>query len=135
MSLEYIIDEEQDTIFIWGSGVMDRDSVMAYLQRAYNNEKLQPGVNSYVDVSHVEKIDISIQAARDLVGLIAENRDRRGDAKSALVSTFDLNFGLLRMFSARTDMDRASVTWGVFSDPQKALEWLGIDHLPDCFGS
>jgi len=55
MSLEYFVDEEQDTIFIWGSGVMDRDSVMAYLQRAYNDEKLQPGMNSYVDVSHVEK--------------------------------------------------------------------------------
>ena len=40
MSLEYIVDEEKDTIFIWGSGVMDCDSVMAYLQRAYNDEKL-----------------------------------------------------------------------------------------------
>lgn len=135
MPLNYVVDEEQATIFIWGSGVLDQTSVMDYLQRVFDDPLLKPGMDSYVDLSNVEKMDISVDTARKLVGFIAQNRDKRGDAKSALVSTYDLNFGLLRMFSARTDMDhRASVTWGIFSEPHKALAWLEIDHLPEGFG-
>jgi hypothetical protein len=122
---------DQRLIYFSHGRVLSKEGFIEYFAKLdAMSEKEQGKYNFFVDHSHIERVEISIDEYRNW----AINRQKiykdSPPCKVAVYSSQKLGFGMARMYqSLRPDGEAAPVQLEVFDDLEKALAWLDVSSL------
>ncbi len=125
----YTIDHEHDCIFEKWSGVVMAHEIIAFNRELAQDPDYRLGLNRLVDMRGV-----TIEAPSDEISEMATEAIKKRDAsegqrKGAILVDRDLEYGLVRMFDAMSDLTQSEVR--PFRRLDEAMAWLG---LPETVG-
>ena len=124
MPYDVSIDHEQKLVSSVWRGDIDEAVCVSYINDVWGI----PEIGAYdelVDFRKVTTMDLSIEAIQRLVSRSRSVATPDAVARSALVATGDIMYGLSRMYVSFRDMDDAHQReWKVVDDIDEARRWL-----------
>ena len=120
----YRIDEKREILLVQFFGVLTRESMTAYGQAAFVDAKVEPSIDSLVELTSVEEYGISASEAAEVAAAFSRVPERR-TGKLALVSGPDAGRRqFLRMYLAHYQ-HLTNRRAAVFDSVEEAMTWLG----------
>ena len=125
--MKFSVDKQRRVRTAVGTGVItDADLIDAYTQ-LISRPDYDPTLNDLVDLSQVERLDVSAATVRRLVALFSRFDSQTVSTRLAIVATGKAAFGMARMYELlRTD---APEEIRVFTSLASARKWLGLDQM------
>ena len=123
MPMTYEIDPEARLVRLLGTGLITDEEMVRCISTLRADPRLEPDMNTLSDMREIEVGFTSTGVAR-MLDVMEKTADRRRSARSAIVVSTDLAFGMGRMVELQSD-ERVDPTFRIFRDMDAALEWLG----------
>lgn len=109
------------------SGVITEPVLFHTYEQLLSEPDYDPTLNDLVDMRGVERLEVSSQGVRQLVGLFAQP-ETQSTNKLAIVAPESYIFGMARMYEILSSDTSEQIQ--VFRDLRDAERWLGLAH-PD----
>ena len=107
-------------------GVIDISELTEYLKEIYNSSDFDPRMNVFWDLQKADFSCISSENVTSFMEYVSKQWGTEGKSKAALIVSYDLGYGMSRMY--QTLMDGAtSSKIAVFRDINEAKEWIGAE--------
>lgn len=125
MPISYVFFPDRLLTFATGSGIVTDEDLLAHWQQGYSDERVPWGAPEILDLSAVERFEVTSSGLRKLVDLDAQQAKLRTDPyKLAVVAPADHVFGMIRMYQMFSETNPNDVR--VFRELPEVEEWLGI---------
>ena len=105
------------------TGIISTGKIMEHLRLFYKSPEYNPAMNSLWDLREADFTEVEPHEVRGLMEMVKGHWGKNDTAKSALLVTKDLDFGLARMYEMLMDGGTAGSVM-VFRDYNEAVEWL-----------
>lgn len=105
------------------TGIISTGEIMKHLRNFYSSPDYSPAMNSLWDLRDADFSEVKPHEIRTLMEMVKGHWGQNGSARSALLVTKDLDFGLARMYEMLMDGGTAGSVM-VFRDHDEAVEWL-----------
>jgi hypothetical protein len=119
--VDLTFDLEKNIVHIRLSGRLDRDTIVAALDRTVSHEKYQTGMARLWDFRDADLSFLRSETIAEMGSYSLKYSPGIRDVKVAFVTRRDLEYGLTRMFEMLAE---AETPVGVFRDLAKAETWL-----------
>jgi hypothetical protein len=128
MPIDYRIDHEKRLVLACSFGKLTDDEILAYQQDVWSRIDVA-GYNEMVDLTAVEEFDtLSASKMREIAALGASLDLKDETAKTAMIASPGLNYGISRMYEVFRQLEPATTrTVRTFVSREEALRWLGVD--------
>jgi hypothetical protein len=118
MPADYVIDPLQKAVFTRGWGRLSDEDLVDYQGRLNADPDFEPDFSQLVDLSGVERLDISAEGVRTIA---TEDRWAQ-EARRAFVAPLDEVYGMVRMHEAFIGRDSPNIR--IFRELAEARAWL-----------
>ena len=126
MPCRYVIDKEKRLVISTGWDCVTTEELRAHRAQLASDPEFNPDFSQLVDGTAVTNLDVSMAEARAFASQsVFSPRSRRAFVASGL---FILGMARLMETFARMGKGREQVS--VFHDRNTAMEWLGLESLP-----
>lgn len=127
MPCRYLIDKERRLVISRGWDRVTFDEMKAHETQLKSDPDFNPEYNQLLDATKVTVLELSIDEAKTMAGrTIFAPGSRR-----AWVATDPAIYGMGRLMATYHEMGKMPTQVCVFYDLRCALEWLGLEALPD----
>jgi hypothetical protein len=118
----YWIDHEAKIIFTKIEGVVTDEDIITHQKQTRDNPELDPSYGQLIDLSNIQKLEITTQAVHEFTSL----KFSTVWSRRAFVAPDDLSYGFARMFQMMRDsIDERTE---VFRDMEEARHWLDLSE-------
>lgn len=133
MGVFYKIYNSLRVVDAWAEEILTEEDLFRYQQEVWSQPEII-GFNEIFDLSHVVSVEsIATDKLRELANLAVSMDMHPHETRFAIVAKEALHFGLSRMYEIFRELNpKSRKKVKVFTDREKALEWLG---LPDDFST
>ena len=125
----YTIDREHGCIFEKWSGVVTAHDIIAFNRKLAQDPDYRLGLNRLVDMRGARLEALSNEIDEMATEAIEKRDASEGHRKGAILVGDDLEYGLVRMLGAMSDLTRSEVR--PFRRIDEALAWLGLPETLD----
>ncbi len=122
MPVTYRIDHENKIIFTKVEGVVTDEDIITHQKQTRNDPELDPSYGQLVDLSNIQKLEITAQAVHEFTS----TKFSTVWSRRAFVAPDDLSYGFARMFQMMRDT--ADERTEVFRDMEEARHWLSLSE-------
>jgi hypothetical protein len=121
MPVTYEVDDVQNAIYAWVSGVVGEDDFLAYVEQFLADSRIRPGYRELVDATAATPGNITTELFDRIAELDREHPQLLAGSRAAIVVPPGRSYELARQYQrmARVEME-------VFLSIDAAREWLGI---------
>lgn len=123
MPIEYNIDEEQQLVWVTGSGTITGKDVISHLGLLAHDTSYIPPMKKLVDYRNIETIKITQDEAETIAQTKNSFNNKFAGEICAFVAPVDLTYGTARVHQARVGND---IDIKVCRTIEEALEYLVI---------
>lgn len=116
------VDLEKDLTIFTVQGSLSVAEILEYSARFYENE---PTKSVLWDATSGTVSGISKTEFRSIAKAMKTVTGKRSGGKTALVGSFEVDYGLGRMYEVYADIEELPVEYRVFRTVEEALKWLG----------
>ena len=127
MPFRYTIYKEMRLVVSTVFGRLTYDEIKEHQDKLLSDPGFDPGFNQLIDAREVAALDISIDEAK----LAANRRMFSPGSRRAFLATSPAVFGMGRLLETYHEMSATPSRAGVFYDLSAALDWLGLESLPE----
>jgi len=120
MPAHYIIDKERRLILTTGEGVLTFPEIKSHQNRLIADPDFDPTFNQFIDVTTVEKLDLSFEQAKTLARQAVLSRASR----RAVVANEKSVYGMFRLMQTYHEGIKSASHVAIFYDRAEALTWL-----------
>jgi hypothetical protein len=121
MPFTSVIDITRRLVVTTGTGVLTGDEGLACCLQLKGRTDFDPAFNQLLDFTNATQFDATSTQLQNIAGQpLFSHASRR-----AIVATSPVIFGLARMFESYRSISQFGEHVMVFTDVDKALEWLG----------
>ncbi len=125
MSFEVDIDHERGLVASVWRGIIDEAECVAYIEGVWSDTAVA-AYDELVDFREVTDFRLGPDAITRLVSRSRSVADPQACARSVMVASEAVVFGLSRMYVSMRDVDdEHQREWQVLTDYKEALSWLG----------
>ena len=117
------VDRRTGLAVYTATGPIGREEVIAGIERMYADPDFRPGLNALWDFRGASLWAMTGEDIRAIIDFVAENRDRRGSGRAALLGPEDLTYGMMRMAQSLGE-GKLDVSMRVFRDLDEAMDWV-----------
>jgi len=125
--IRYVIYKDLRLVVSIGYGRMAYAEIKAHQDALLADPEFDPGFNQLIDMRGVATLDISIDEAK----LAANRKLFSPGSRRAFLATSPSVFGMGRLLETYHEMSASPSRASVFYDLSSALEWLGLESLPE----
>jgi hypothetical protein len=126
MPFSYIVYKEHRLVVSSGSGLVTWQEIKARQEETKTDPSFDPTFNQIVDLRSATGIQMSGDQAR----MLASRQIFSPESRRAFVATNPSIFGMGRMWEIYTEFSKKPSQIRVFADLPSALNWLGLESLP-----
>jgi hypothetical protein len=126
MPFSYIVYKEHRLVVSSGSGLVTWQEIKARQEETKTDPSFDPTFNQIVDLRSATGIQMSGDQAR----MLASRQIFSPESRRAFVATKPSIFGMGRMWEIYTECSKKPSQIRVFADLPSALNWLGLESLP-----
>ena len=126
MPFSYVVYKEHRLVVSSGSGLVTWEEIKSRQDETKADPSFDPSFNQLVDLRSVTGIQMSGNQAR----MLASRQIFSPQSRRAFVATSPSIFGMGRMWEIYTEVSKTPSQIRVFADLPSALNWLGLDSLP-----
>lgn len=126
MPLSYVIYPQVRLVLTTGTGTVTFPESRAHQDRLLADPDFDPSFDQLVDLTAVTRFEVSADQARD----IAQRLLFSPHSKRAIVATAPAVYGMGRVIEVRHGFASEHSQARSFYEMAAALEWLGLDRLP-----
>jgi hypothetical protein len=127
MPFRYSIDKARRLAIIIGEGCISSAQIRDLRKQGLSDPDFDRELNQLMDLRAVTKVDIS---SREIEAL-AETTVFSPNSRTALLASDPSVFGMQRMYAIYNEMSKAASQFRAFYDLPSALQWLGMESLPE----
>ncbi len=121
MPIRYRIDTKQGIVYNTSDGILTDDDLIKFRDILLKDADFHPSFKTLSDFRSVDNWEVSASAVRRLT----EGMWGRRGSQIALVTSFDVTFGMSRMYQMLAAESGSEVK--VFEDMVEARKWLGLE--------
>ncbi len=127
MSCTYFIDHQRRLVITTGSGRVTVAEIKSHREQLVADPDFHPDFDQLIDMTEVSALDLSMDEAK------SAGRHPHFSSKSrrAWVATTPDIFAMGRLMAAHDELARGPAHVGVFYERAAALQWLGLDAMPE----
>lgn len=121
MPVTYEVDEAQNAVYAWVSGVVGEEDFLAYVEQFLADTRIRPGYRELVDATAATPGNITTELFDRIAELDRRHPEVLAGSRAAIVVPPGRSYDLARQYQrmARVQME-------VFLSLDTAREWLGI---------
>jgi hypothetical protein len=131
MPLRYVIDKERRLVHTTGWDRLSFAQTKSLQDQLLNDPDFDPTFNQLVDLTALTGLGMSTEETKWL----ASRKVFSPSSRRAFIATNPAVFGMSRLYEAQHDGSREHARVCVFSDREAALQWLGLEAMPDSIKS
>ena len=128
MDFERRFDLELGIVRVRIVGAVNIDEIIGMLPGFLAHEDFVPGMPALFDLSEASMGETSVDQMRRAGQEQSRVADRRGQARVAVVTASDADFGMLRMYGVHAHDQCPHLEFAVFRDMEVAERWA-LGHL------
>lgn len=123
------VDQESNCRYHTIQGEITLVRLRNVLAGVYAHPDFRPDSSSLWDLREATTRHISASEVQSIAGMVKKHWGTRGNPRSALVVSTDLDYGMARMYELLMEGDIAPEV-RVFRDLEEAEDWLACDKEP-----
>ena len=127
MPINYVIKKEARLVLTTGTGVVTFPESRAHQDRLLLDPEFDPEFNQLIDMTAVTRFEVSADQARE----IAQRPLFSTNSKRAVVAADPAIYGMHRVIEVRHHFTPTHSEMRVFCALPAALQWLGLEELPE----
>jgi hypothetical protein len=127
MALNYVVYKKDRLVISSGSGCVTWSEIKERQDQTKTDPNFDPEFNQLVDLRAVTRIEMSTEQAR----VLARRMIFSFTSKRAFVAPNPTVFGVVHTWEIVTELSDNPSQIRVFYDLPSALEWLGLERLPE----
>ena len=120
--IEFSVDPDTQVRVAKFTGTVDDDELLSTYRRLRSSPDYDASANVLVDLSDVERLDVSPQALGELVATLRPMERNLAGRRRAIVAASDAVYGMARMYEIMRSDSPEDIR--VFRDLMAAREWL-----------
>jgi hypothetical protein len=121
LPVTYEVDEAQNAVYAWVSGVVGEDDFLAYVQQFLADTRIRPGYRELVDATSATPGNITAELFDRIAALGRRHPAVLAGSRAAIVVPSGRSYDLARQYQRM-----APVEMEVFLNLEAAREWLGL---------
>lgn len=121
MPVTYEVDDVQNAIYAWVSGVVGEEDFLAYVEQFLADRRIRPGYRELVDATAATPGNITTELFDRIAALGRRHPVVLAGSRAAIVVAPGRSYDLARQYQRM-----APVEMEVFLNLDSAREWLGI---------
>ena len=122
-NIEITIEQENDLTIFTVEGELTANEIIKYSSKFYDKK---PTKKILWDATKGSVSKITSGEFRKIAKEMKKFTKKREGGKTALVGSFDADFGLARMYEVYAESEELPVSYGIFRDIDEAKEWLNL---------
>ncbi|HTR25502.1 MAG TPA: hypothetical protein VMI10_16085 [Terriglobales bacterium] len=127
MPCDYVIHKAQRLVITSAVGVVTFEEMKAHQERLRKDPEFDLEFNQLIDASAATEVDLNRSGAQELT----QRNIFSPKSKRALVAIKPAIFGIGRLLLTYLEMSDSPSQTHAFYELAPALQWLGLDALPD----
>ena len=127
MPCRYVIDKERRLVISTAWDRVTFEEMKAHDDQLRNDPEFAPEFDQLADGTRVTVVEGAIDQVRTLAG----RSPFAATSRRAFVANSPSVYGMERLMTTHIEMSKTPSHVGVFRDVPSALEWLGLEVLPE----
>ena len=128
MPISFTIYEERGFFLSSYVGVISDSDLLSSYKQLLEDEKFKPGFHELADMRNAQMTGVTSEGLRHLSSMVESHLTGKCKGfKTAVIAPKDFLYGMSRMYEMISD--GTSETVMVFKEPNKAIEWIGIEDF------
>jgi len=127
MPLRYTIDKQRGLVHTTGWDRLTFTQTKSLQDQLLNDPDFNPNFHQLIDLTALTGLGMSTEETR----VLASRQVFAPSSRRAFIATNPAVFGMARLYEAWHHGAREHAQVGVFSDRDAALQWLGLDAIPN----
>ncbi len=124
MPIGYSIDKNLGVVLTTATGRLTDEDILEDKRQLTSDPDFSPGLVELSDIRAVTELAVTPEGIAKMVMQDAEDADKLGAHKLAIVVSKEVAFGLARMYESMTEQNMPNVQ--IFREMSEAREWLGL---------
>lgn len=121
MPVTYEVDEVQNAVYAWVTGVVGEEDFLAYVQQFLADYRIRPGYRELIDATAATPGNITTELFNRIAELDSRRPGLLDGSRAAIVVPQGRSYELACQYQ-----QKAKVEMQVFLDLHAARDWLGI---------